>query len=119
MLDVKTLRELFRNLQSWNALFETEGIETLLGPDGTEYHLADVKYLYACRTRLSPRQRQAIELCLYEQVKERDASCLMGIQESNPVAMYATNGLRKLVELANTGQLARFSPDRLLALAAG
>lgn len=96
-------------------LYETEGIDTILGPDGTEYHLRDIEYLYACRKHLSPRQRQAIELCLYEQVKERDASVAMGIQESNPVAMYATNGLKKIVEMADAGLLSRFTPELLSA----
>lgn len=117
MIDVKVLRELFRNLQAWQALFESEGIDTITAPDGRDYHLADIEYLYSCRTLLSPRQRQAIELCLFEQVKERDASLAMGIQESNPVAMYASNGLRKLVELANTGCLPRFTPEQAQAVA--
>lgn len=110
-MDIGTLRELFRNLQQWEALFESDRIDCITGPDGTEYHLTDIQYLYGCRDMLSPRQRQAIELCLYQDTKERDASLIMGVSPTNPVAMYATNGLRRLCEMLNTGELARYRPE--------
>jgi DNA-directed RNA polymerase specialized sigma24 family protein len=83
--------------------------ETLNGPDDREYNVHDIEYLYSCRTLLSPRQRQAIELCLYENYKEKEAARIMGVSETNPVAMYATDGLRKLCDLIAAGELTRYS----------
>ncbi len=110
-VDVTTLRELFRNLQQWEALFDTAHVDTITGPDGREYHLADIQYLFSCRTMLSPRQREAIELCLYHDTKEVDASLVMGVSPTNPVAMYATNGLRRICDMIQAGQLPRYRPD--------
>lgn len=110
-MDVGTLRELIRNLQAWEALFDSEGIDVITGPDGTEYHLADVQYLYSCRDLLSPRQRQAIELCLYRDTREKDATLVMGVSPTNPVAMYATNGLRRICDMVDAGQLPRYRRD--------
>ena len=107
-IEVKVLRELFRNLQQWEALFETDQVDVITGPDGSTYHLFDIQYLYSCRTMLSPRQRQAIELCLYNNVKEKDATKVMGVSPTNPVAMYATNGLRRLCEMLGAGELPRY-----------
>ncbi len=110
-MDVTTLRELFRNLQQWEALFDTAHVDTITAPDGRKYHLADIQYLYSCRDRLSPRQREAIEICLYNDTKEVDASLLMGVSQTNPVAMYATNGLRRICEMIESGQLPRYRSD--------
>ena len=110
-MDVGTLRELFRNLQQWETLFDTAHVDTITAPDGRVYHLADIQYLYSCRTLLSPRQRQAIELCLYNDTKEKDATLIMGVSPTNPVAIYATNGLKRLVEMAYAGELPRYRPD--------
>lgn len=107
-LSVTVLRELFRNLQAWRAAFETDGIETITDPDGNDWCLWDIEYLYSQIHRLSPRQREAIQLCLVENVKEVDAARLMGVSETNPVAMYATLGLKKLIELVGKGDLPRF-----------
>jgi DNA-directed RNA polymerase specialized sigma24 family protein len=116
-VDVTTLRELFRNLQQWEALFADEHIDSITGPDGSVYHLADVQYLFECRTLLSPRQKQAIELCLYRDTKEKDASLLMGVSQTNPVAMYATNGLRRICEMIEAGQLPRYRAERRAVVA--
>jgi predicted lipoprotein len=86
-LNHKLLRELFRNLQAFEALFETEGIDRLVGPDGREYCLQDIQYLYACRTQLSRRQRQAIELFLYSNIREKDVAKMMDVSETNPIAI--------------------------------
>jgi DNA-directed RNA polymerase specialized sigma24 family protein len=110
-VDVTTLRELFRNLQQWEALFDTAHVDTITAPDGREYHLTDIQYLYSCRDRLSPRQRQAIELCLYQDTKEKDATLIMGVSPTNPVAMYATNGLRRICEMIEAGQLPRYHAE--------
>jgi len=83
--------------------------DTILGPDGNDYNLHDVEYLYSERIHLSPRQKQAIELCLYQNLKEKEAARIMGVSETNPVAMYATDGLRKLCDLIAAGELTRYS----------
>lgn len=109
---VSTLRELFRNLVTWRALFETDGVEEITGPDGKTWSLWDVQYLYEQVGRLPPRQRQAIELCLIQNIKERDAAVMMGVSETNPVMSYATLGLEKIVDMVEAGSLARFREDR-------
>jgi predicted DNA-binding protein (UPF0251 family) len=83
--------------------------DTILGPDGNQYNVHDIEYLYSERVLLSPRQKQAIELCLYQNYKEREAARIMGVSETNPVAMYATDGLRKLCDLIEAGALTRYS----------
>lgn len=103
-----TLRELLRNLQAFEALYEAEGTDTLTSPDGEQWCLYDLQYLYRCRVLLSPRQQQAIELCLYDNIKEREAARIMGVSETNPVAVYANNGLRRLISMIDDGQLPRF-----------
>lgn len=105
------LRELFRNLRAFRAYYETEQIDEITAPDGTVWSLWDVEYLYTEIYRLSPRQQQAIELCLIANVSERNAALLMGVSVTNPVASYATNGLRKLCALIEQGELPRFRVD--------
>ena len=102
-VDHRVLRELFRNLQSWQALFETEGTDSLMGHDGSVYCLADIRHLYESRSFLSPRQAQAIEMFLYRDMRERDVAVLMGVSPVNPVAIYATQGLRRLCRMYETG----------------
>lgn len=109
--DVGTLRRLFRNLQAWEELYLQIGLDTVSFRDKS-YHLGDIQYLYRCRTLLTPRQRQAIELCLYEDMREVDVSQVMGVSPTNPVAMYATNGLRKLVSLSESGEIYRLMPRK-------
>lgn len=107
-IDLSTLRDLLRNLQAFEALFENEGIDTITGPDGQDWNLWDLRYLYECRTLLSPRQQQAIELCFYENVKEREAARIMGISAKSPVSIYANNGLKRLIQLVAEGALPKF-----------
>jgi hypothetical protein len=111
VLTVGILRELLRHLQAWESLYETDNIDTITGPDGVIYSLTDIQYLYSCRTMLSPRQRQSIELCLYENIKEKDATKVMGVSSTNPVAMYATNGMVRLVQMIDAGELPRYQPE--------
>lgn len=112
-IDVRTLRELFRNLQAWQSLYETEGIDTITGRDGQEYCLHDIRYLYEqSQTRLlSPRQSQAIRMFLFENIKETEVATAMGVSITNPVASYATQGMKRLIELVSTGRIARFQPS--------
>lgn len=106
------LRELFRNLQAFRAVYESEGVDTLIGPDGIEWCLWDLEYLYRQLPSLPPRQHQAIELCLVLNVKESEAAVMMGVSPTNPVAMYATAGLEKLVGFIVAGRFPNFQvPD--------
>jgi hypothetical protein len=111
-IDVRVLRELFRHLQAWNTVYQTDGVDTITGPDGTEYCIHDIVLLYknAISGRgtngkhlLSPRQREAIQLFLIENRPEREVARLMGVSEDNPVASYATQGLVRLNELITLG----------------
>lgn len=102
------LREVLRNYQSFQSIFETDGVDTLSGPDGFQISLWDVEYLVKNLSLLPPRQRQAIQFCLIENMKETDAAVRMGVSPTNPVSMYATSGLTKLVALARAGALPRF-----------
>lgn len=111
VVEVGILRSLLKNLQAFEALYENEGIDTIRDPQGQDWSLWDLQYLYSCRYLLSPRQRQAIELCLYDNVKEREAAKIMGISERSPVAVYANNGLRRLILLISEGALPKFRLD--------
>ena len=104
---MSVLRELFRNLQLFEALYETEGIDILTASDGRQVSLWDAQYLYEQRRHpsLSPRQRQAIELFLYENLTESATSEAMGIMDTNPIGMYATDGLKKILVLVQSGSL--------------
>lgn len=105
-LTVEILREMFRHLQAWHSLYEAEGIDVLTGPDGEEWSLWDIDNLYEMsQYYLSVRQRQAIKLCLYENLSEARAARAMGTDESNPVTMYASSGLETLVHLYRVGML--------------
>ena len=104
-MDYRVLRELFRNLKEFEALFETEGTDTIQGPDGTEYCLFDIKRIYDARFLLSLRQSQAIAMFLVDDIRERDVAAGLGVSEVNPVAIYATQGLRRLCSMYETGML--------------
>ena len=105
-LTVEVLREFFRHLQAWHSLYEAEGVDVLSGPDGEEWSLWDIDVLYEMSQHyLSVRQRQAIRLCLYENLSEARAAKAMGTDESNPVTMYASSGLETLVHQYRVGML--------------
>jgi len=120
-VDVGVLRELLRNLQLWRSLYESGEVRSVItGPDDREYCLQDLEYIYECRLArredrygrmayvLSDRQRQAIELFLYDGISERDCSLIMGISQNNPIGMYATDGLEKIVTMIGSGELRRY-----------
>jgi len=111
-MEIAILRELFRHLQAFEALREECNITEITGPDGTQYSIYDIEYLYSCRTRLSPRQRQAIELFLYENIRERDVARMMGVAETNPIAIYATQGLTRLCDMIIKGELSKYHGSR-------
>ena len=113
MLTVNLLRELFRRLQEWKALYESDSrLDILTGPDGEEYCLHDLEYLYGELSRLPRRQHQAIELFLVKNMKETDAARLMGVSSTNPIGSYAADGLEKLIGMIERGELPRFKMDR-------
>lgn len=103
-LDLSTLRELFRHLQAWRALWESEGVDVISSGDRS-YCLQDIEYLYGILPALPKRQWQAIELCLVRNLKESDAAVAMGISPTNPVSMYAASGLRRILEWIANGEL--------------
>lgn len=109
--DVATLRALFRNLQAFRACYEADGVELLVDPDGMEWHLMDLEYLYEQLPMLPVRQHQAIELCFVQNMKEAEAAVAMGVSHTNPVSIYANNGLTKLIAMVNAGRFSRFKPE--------
>jgi hypothetical protein len=109
--DVATLRALFRNLQAFRACYETEGVDTVIDPDGMEWVLWDLEYLYKQLHHLPTRQREAIELCFVQNMKEADAAETMGVSRTNPVSIYANNGLSKLIAMIHSGRFPRFRPE--------
>lgn len=95
-LDVATLRELFRQLQQWRSIYESDGVDVITGPGGEEYCLWDVDYLESQLYRLPKRQREAIVLYLINNLREADAAVAMGVSATNPIGIYATVGLSSL-----------------------
>lgn len=111
-VDHRVLRELFRHLQEFEALFQAEGIDSLTGPDGTVYSLFDLRRLYDMRVILLPRQRaRAIEMFLYEDMREQDAAVAMGLSPDTPVAIYATQGLKQLATAWTDAMIWKGIPD--------
>ena len=106
-MNVSILREMFRNFQQWQSLRESDSLECIIGPDGTEYEFLDVKFLYENLDALPKRQAQAIELYLIQNMREKDAAETMGLSPTNPVGIYASVGLQKLIEMSERGTLGR------------
>jgi hypothetical protein len=111
---ISELRDLFRHLSDFRATYEATGLEVITTPYGNDWSLWDLEYLYkVADQRLTLRQRQAITLCLVHGVKEADAAEMMGVSRTNPVMMYATLGLRNLLEMIDFGELERFGKAAL------
>ena len=107
-LTVSLLREVLRNYQGWKSLYEAREVGDTITDEGYSLTLWDVEYLIVNLRLLPPRQRQAIQFCLIENMREQDAAVRMGVSPTNPVSMYATSGLSKLVALVRAGALPRF-----------
>lgn len=106
---VAVLRELFRNLQAFRSLYESDGVDIITDPKGQTWSLWDLEYLIREGLPLLPvRQRQAILLCLVKNWREIDAAEAMGVSPTNPVSMYASSGIQKLLEMMDEGTLPRF-----------
>lgn len=130
---VNSLRLLFRSLHTFRAHNESDGIQEIMAPNGVIWNLYDIEYLYAIAMRrptgnrdydrdhptLPLRQQQAIELFLVLNMPEDEAALTMGLSKTNPVGMYATSGLTKLLKFLDEGRLRRFSPgiEAMLAIA--
>lgn len=109
-IEVRLLRELFRNLQLFRAIHEDDGLDTIT-IDGDSWCIYDLEYLYGELHRLPNRQAQAIELCLVRNLREEDAARIMGVSPTNPVAMYASEGLKKIVTMIESGLLSKFRAE--------
>jgi hypothetical protein len=110
---VSELRELLRHLRAFRAVYEETGMDDIPTPDGTVWSLWDLEYLESQLCRLTLRQRQAITLCLVHNMRERDAAVAMGVSATNPVSMYASLGLQRLLDMVDAGELVRFRENRL------
>jgi hypothetical protein len=105
---IQTLRNIFRNLHAFRAVYETDGVSEITDPDGIAWSLWDLEDLYhiAVKTPLLPlRQRQAIELFLVLNMPEDRVAEVMQIKISNPVGMYATSGLTHLLREMDAGKI--------------
>jgi len=109
-LDVDLLRSLFRNLSAFRSIYESEGVDVIQSPNGDEWCLWDVEYLYQVAIeRLPLRQSQAIQLFLFDNLRESDVAGMMGLKPSNPIGMYATSGLERLLTWINNDELENFT----------
>jgi DNA-directed RNA polymerase specialized sigma24 family protein len=105
---IQTLRNVFRHLHAFRAVFEDTGVSEITDPDGISWSLWDINELYrvAVNTTLLPlRQRQAIELFLVLNLPEDKVAEVMEIKVSNPVGMYATSGLVHLLREMDAGRI--------------
>lgn len=109
MISVSILREFFRNYHAFRAYYESTGIDEVIDPaTGDIWTFWDVQYLLEQVQFLPARQRDTIVLCLVENRREVDVAIAFGLKPSNPVLMYATTGLEKIVEWAMNGKLPRY-----------
>lgn len=122
---VNAIRLLFRNLEAFRALRESEGVYEITAPNGTTWSIWDVEYLYEEAMRrptgnraydrahptLPLRQQQAIQLFLVMNLPEDEAAEIMGLSRTNPVGMYATSGITRLLHFMDTGIITRFRDD--------
>jgi hypothetical protein len=128
---VNSLRLLFRSLRMFESVHESDGVIEITAPNGAVWNLFDIQYLYHVAMRrptgdrgfdrhhptLPLRQQQAIELFLVLNMPEDEAAVIMGLKKTNPVGMYATAGLHKLLRFHDEGRLRRFTPDTQAMLA--
>lgn len=112
-LSVSVLRECFRHLQHFRAVFEETQTDVLTGPDGIEICLWDLEYLYSqLPEKLPLRQWQAIEWFLVQGLMEEEVAEMMGIAPNNPIGMYATAGLKSIIRKITEGEFDNFNFDR-------
>jgi hypothetical protein len=98
-LDVGTLRTILKGLECWRATYEDYNVASVTW-EGHEYHILDIEHIYDVSQReLAPRQAQAIKYFLVGNLREVDVAEMMGIAPTNPIGMYATDGLKRLIEM--------------------
>lgn len=114
-MTVPLLRELFRHYQAWYSLYESHEAPDVLAHGGFEISLWDLEYLISSIETLPHRQQQAIRLCFLANLREEDAAVQMGVSPTNPVSMYANEGLRKILAMIERGDLPRFRPEGALS----
>lgn len=103
-MTVDGLRTMLRGMLAWRDLFDQFGtpIYSVTDQYGTEWSIHEVERLYLLsQSMLTVRQAQAIRYFLVDNMREEDVAIAMGILPSNPIGLYATEGLRRLVEMAN------------------
>lgn len=98
-LTVHDVRCLLRGLQAFHAYYEESHQDTITSADGRTWCLWDVERIYRASTTLAPRQRAAIELCLYHDLREQDVALGMGLGENTPVLVYAAEGIKTLIRV--------------------
>lgn len=104
--DVEAFRRLIRNLQGWRSAFEAQAVEdSIVDHLGRTWVLWDIQRFYDHRAGLPGQMARAIELFLYHNRPERVAAVMMGISPSNPIGVYATVGITRLLGLARASQL--------------
>lgn len=98
------MREIFRHIEAWRALYEVYGLDTL-PPDFGSWTLWDIEYLIEEGVpRLTEQQSTAIRLYLLKGMKESDVADAMGIPTS-PIGKYATAGITSLLRMMDRGEL--------------
>lgn len=110
-VDVDTLRRLFKHLLDFRNLVEETGTDEITW-EGEVWVYHDLVYLYeASQAGLPRRQAESIRFFLVGQMREEDVAVLMGLKPTNPIGMYATTGLARLVSWIDEGQLPRFRAE--------
>lgn len=105
---VSELRELFKQLLAIRSTYQDSGLQEVVSAAGNTWSIWDLEYLLKATNRLPLRQRQAITLCLVHNMRERDAAVAMGVSPTNPVMMYASLGLQRLLDMIDDGALGRY-----------
>ena len=88
-MDLVTLGRVLENLQQFQALFEDEGNDSIIAPDGQVISLFDVRKVYEARLLLPMDDAVAIEVSLYH-----------GANGHNADSPYIIGILRRLCEVA-------------------
>ena len=89
-------------------MYEARDVEDVLVYREFSVSLWDLDYLVVNLKRLPPRQYEAIQYCFLEGMRESDAAVRMGVSPTNPVSMYANEGVKKILVMIEAGDLPRF-----------
>lgn len=101
---VGVIREIFRHIEAWRALYEIYGTDTLPTDHGT-WTLQEIEALISDGVPLlSWNQRMAITLYLLDGNLESEAAEMMGVPGS-PIGRDATNGIKRLLAMLDSGEL--------------